>query len=216
MSTSTVNSPKRARSRTPGSTPTLQWAGIVTARGARGYCVVSGDLQTEALRAASCLLEPEIGDTVACLEIAPSQYWIVAVLQREEGVKDVLRFQRSARVETAGSELALKADSIAMNSCAFRLATEDADLLADRAQWVGEEFKGVGKAFRIAGALLSTAFDRVSHFSKHYLRRTEGLDRVQAQMLQQDATQLMQISAEHTVINGEKLVKARGGQIHLG
>lgn len=207
---------KRTRSRTPRTTPATHCAGIVTSRTDERYVFVSGELQTEVRRAASCLLEPEVGDTVACLEVAPREFWIVAVLQREEGVDDVLRFQRNAHVETKGAMLTLKAESIALQSQAFRLAADDAEMVAERTHWVGSEFKAVGKAFKIAGALLSTAFDRVSHFSKHHLRITEGLDRVQAQMVQQEAAQLMQLSAEHTLINGEKLVKARGGQIHLG
>lgn len=207
---------KRTRGRTPRTTPATHCAGIVTARDEGRYSFVSGELQTEARRAASCLLEPEVGDTVACLEVAPREFWIVAVLQREEGVDDVLRFQRNAHVETAGTELTLKAGSIALQTQTFQLAADDAEMVADRAHWVGSEFKAVGKAFKIAGAVLSTAFDRVSHFSKHHLRITEGLDRVRAQTLQQEAAQLMQLSAEHTLINGEKLVKARGGQIHLG
>jgi hypothetical protein len=68
-------------------------AGTVVQEGAGRFGVRSGAHVLPARRAASCLLEPILGDSVACLRLAPDEIWIVAVLQREEGVEHVLRAQ---------------------------------------------------------------------------------------------------------------------------
>ena len=77
-------------------------------------------------------------------------------------------------------------------------------------------FKKMGGAMKAIGATLSTLFDRAHHHAGQHLRTTEGLDRTQAQHLELQAKQLLQIHAEHALIEGEQLVKARGGQIHFG
>jgi hypothetical protein len=74
----------------------------------------------------------------------------------------------------------------------------------------------IGATMKLIGSLFSTVFDRATHFSKHHLRTTDGVDRVQATHIEQDAGQLLRLSGEHALINGEKLVKTRGGQIHFG
>ena len=89
------------------------------------------------------------------------------------------------------------------------LRCEQADLMGTRLHLVAGTLKAVGSA-------LSTVFDRVLHHSRQHLRTTEGLDKVQADQLVCQASQLLELHGEHTLINGEKLVKARGAQIHFG
>ena len=74
----------------------------------------------------------------------------------------------------------------------------------------------VGSGIKIVGSALSSVMDRVQHFSRHYLRTTDGVDRVSATHIECEARQLLRLEGEHALINGEKLVKARGAQIHFG
>jgi hypothetical protein len=66
------------------------------------------------------------------------------------------------------------------------------------------------------GNTCSTVFDQVQHYAQRHLRTTQGLDRVQAQQLDLQAEQLLQLHGQHTLVDGEKLIKARGAQIHFG
>jgi hypothetical protein len=91
-----------------------------------------------------------------------------------------------------------------------------AQVAADTAQVVGGEVRLIGATMKLIGSLLSTVFERATHFSKHHLRTTEGVDRVQATHIEQEAGQLLRLSGEHALVTGEKLVKTRGGQIHFG
>jgi len=88
--------------------------------------------------------------------------------------------------------------------------------VGDTVEVVGRDVRLVATSLRLVGSLLSSVMDRVNHFSRHYLRTTEGEDRVTATHVDVEATQLLKVQGEHTLVNGAKLVKARGGQIHFG
>ena len=81
---------------------------------------------------------------------------------------------------------------------------------------VGRQFRLIAGSVRLIGGVLSTVMERVHHFSKHYLRTTDGTDRVSATHIECEAKQLLRMEAEHTLVNGSKLIKARGSQIHFG
>jgi hypothetical protein len=198
-------------------TPTpVHGVGIVVGHAERVFRVDSADGVWAARRAASCLLEPVIGDLVACLRLAPDEVWIIAVLEREEGVEHTLRCDGATRIVTGEAELTIESRAVHVQTQEFALKTARAEIAADDAQVVGSELRVIGARMKLIGTLLSTVFDRVTHFSKHYLRTTDGVDRVQATHIEQEAGQLLRLSGEHALINGEKLVKTRGGQIHFG
>lgn len=212
-------SPKAAKASAPDWSRAIaseNRIGIVTGVGPAGFRVRIGTQEQTAQKAVSCLLRPEVGDTVACLCIEPSQFWLLAVLQREEGVANVLQCEGATRLDVAGGGLTLAAPALALESDAFALRAQQVDVAADEARLMGRQLKVMGSALKVVGSALSTVFDRVTHFSKHHLRTTEGVDRVQAAQMQREATGLMQITGEHTLLNGEKLVKAQGSQIHFG
>lgn len=215
--------PPRNRTRTPAArtptavpTPASHCVGIVTAVEQARYTVTSGTLVASARRASSCLLEVAPGDTVACLQVAPDELWILAILQREEGVSTVLRCQGDTRFEVQDGALSFHAPTLHLESLKMQIDTHDAEITTERARLVGRELTLVGTAIKAIGSALHTVFDRVSHFSKQHQRRTDGLDRVSATHLERRADQLLQLSGEHALINGDKLVKTRGSQIHFG
>jgi len=172
-------------------------------------------LPRTAHRAASCLLAPAPGDLVACLDLASDGLWIVAVLrQAQPDATLTLRTAGAMRIEAAAlalcaPELALEGETIGVRATRLQVASDEAELLGGR-------LKVLGATLKVIGDSLSTVFDRVAHFSKHHLRTTEGLDRVHATQIEQQASQILRLSSEHTLVNGEKLVKARGAQIHFG
>jgi hypothetical protein len=204
-----TNTSSRARPavRSQSPTPAQSCVGLVTSCDGHGLRVTSGGLQALGRRAASCLLEPAVGDTVACLLVAPDEVWVLAVLQREEGVANVLR---------CDGPLTLAAPGLALETQAFTLRAETATVSAQDAEVTGRDLRVIGTAVKLVGSVLSTVFDRVTHFSRNHLRTTEGIDRVQATHVECEAQQLARISGQHLLLNGQDLVKARGGQIHFG
>jgi hypothetical protein len=216
MKTVTEKNAATTARRTAAPTPAQWCVGVIQADGHGALMLHSGGLKARATRAVSCLLEPQAGDSVACLRVAPDEVWVIAVLQREEGVSNVLSCQGDTVLRAEQGELRLEASRLHMASEQLDIATGQTRLASDSVEVVGRQLRVVGTAIKVVGSLLSTVMDRVNHFSKHHLRTTEGIDRVSATHVECEARQLMRLDAQHTLITGQDLVKARGGQIHFG
>jgi hypothetical protein len=175
-----------------------------------------GALQGRARRAASCLLEPAPGDTVACLRVAAKELWVLAVLHRDAAQMQLLRMRGDTRIEVEGGTLQLQAPHIGIEGRQLQLSAHEAKMAVDSAELVGRHLRVTGSVLKLVGSVLSSVMDRVNHYSRHYLRTTDGIDRVAATHVECEARQLLRLSGEHALVNGEKLVKARGGQIHFG
>lgn len=203
---------KSTASPTPG-----EWCvGIVHASGDTGLRISSGGFQARALRAVSCLLQPADGDSVACLRVAPDEVWIVAVLQREEGIANILSCSGNTSLQVHQGGLQIEARAVALSTEHLDITSKEARMATESATIAGKQLKIIGTVIKVAGSVMSTVMDRVNHFSKHYLRTTEGIDRVSATHIEYEAQQLMRLDAEHMLVSGAQLVKARGAQIHFG
>jgi hypothetical protein len=197
-------------------TPANHCVGIVVAMENERFTISSGAVVVGGRCAASCLLEPAIGDSVACLLVAPDEVWILAVLMREEGIPNRLLCRGATRLEVEGGDLTLKSVGLEMETARLTVRAEQMDVNTNEAVVVGREFRFISSTLKLVGSLFSSVFDRVNHFSKHHQRTTEGLDRVQANYLEQDARQLLRLSGESTVITGQTLIKAQANQVHIG
>lgn len=214
---STVSAAPRARRREPARAIAGEWCvGILGTDAAGTQVVASGDLQLRARRAASCLLEPANGDSVACLRIAPQEVWIMAVLQREEGTANVLSCADNLRIAVNDGVLELEAARVGVKSDELDIAAQKTRVATDTADVVGREMHLIATSIKVVGSVLSSVMERVQHFSRHYLRTTDGIDRVAATHLECEAKQLLRLEGEHTLVNGRELIKARGAQIHFG
>ncbi|MEN9395562.1 MAG: hypothetical protein RLZ81_92 [Pseudomonadota bacterium] len=197
-------------------TPADWCVGVVTEVKDGRFVVISGKLQARASSAASCLLEPAKGDSVACLRVAPDEVWILAVLQREECAEQVLRCQGNTRWVVEGGALTLEAPELRIRGDGLDVSVQRTTLATDTGEVVGRQFRLIASSVKLIGGVLSSVMERVNHFSKHYLRTTDGTDRVSATHIECEAKQLLRMEAEHTLVNGSKLIKARGSQIHFG
>lgn len=209
----------RASRRSPVAAPDappVSWCvAVVHAVDGEGLTVEIDALHRPALRAAGCLLAPATGDSVACLQ-TPQGVWVLSVLQQAACNAGVLRLQGDTRIELAEGTLALHAPRLEMHSDWLQVRAGDARLALESAELVGRHLRVIGSVVKVVGSVLSTVMDRVNHYSRHYLRTTDGIDRVAATHVECEAKQLLRLSGEHTLVNGEKLVKARSAQIHFG
>lgn len=221
-STATRPSSSRAAAATATHGPAAlgaEWCvGVVTAAGPDGLTVVSGARQATARRALGCLLAPRPGDTVACLRAAPDEWWVMTVLGRDTSeVPHLLSLPGDTVLQADGGTLALQAEALDLRATrSLALTARQAQVAVDGAEVVGRQLRVSAGVFKLVGSVLSTVMERVQHHSRHYLRHTEGLDQVQATHVHCEAAQTLRLSGEHALVNGEKLVKARGAQIHFG
>lgn len=217
------SSPLARRSRNgatpaPSSSVAQFCVGVVAERDDTGGLQVrSGSAILQARRAASCLLEPAPGDSVACLQCDPGEAWVTAVLHRDEGAVHVLRAaEGAAGLRIEGGPLAMHGTRIDLHADRFEGRFASAAITVDRAEIVGRCVSVMAGQLKAVGQLLSTVMERVQHFSRGYVRTTEGIDRVAATHVEVEAEALLRMDAEHALVNGRSLVKARGAQIHFG
>lgn len=189
------------------ATPALQAVGLVTGQEGGAWLLRSGAVVLRARRAASCLLQPAVGDTVALCLVAPDEAWVTAVLERDGAAADVLASERP---------LTLESPALTLQAAQVRVQSQSLEAATDSARLVASEVNLYGSVVKLVGQTLSSVFERVTHFARHHLRHTESIDRVQARHVEIEAQQMVRVSSEHTLLNGDKLVKARGGQIHFG
>ena len=178
--------------------------------------------------AVSCLVPPQAGDSVACWRVAQGDadgVFIVAVLTRQHA-EAPSRVRIGNGVELSAQDGALTihaANSMQLKTPAFALRAEQAELQADKVSLVYRSLQSIGEIaaatigqIRLVGSMLSTVFDSQVHHAKQHQRTVDGVDRLQAQVIQQHASSLLHLQGENLLANGERVIKMQGAQIHLG
>ncbi len=199
-----------------------QGRAIVLQSSGEGYVLDEG-AEGPALRAASCLLRPEVGDRVWFVAQGGETY-ILAVLVRaaqtpaQLGVDGdaVLRVEGQLEI-SAGESLDLHSEGpLALRSDELRVRTRVARIFMDECSAVLRSlFTHLSKS-TIVAKVVETFAARVSVHSKSSSRVTEGVDQVHAGVLERRAEKAIHLESELTMVKGGELVKVDGGQIHVG
>ena len=175
-----------------------------------------------ARRAASCLLEPCVGDRVWFVVEAglPGEQgcFVTAVLEREEEARPArLSVEGTSEVCVQASRLTLRADTrLELQADELRAQSRLARVVLGECSAVLRSLFTHASKLTIVGKLVETIADQLSTHSKVSQRTVEELDQVKSGTIDYRATGSAQIGAEHALITGAELVKVDGGQIHLG
>lgn len=198
----------------PAPTPTpWQGPGVVCASAEDGWVINADTGSFTARLAASCLLQPQVGDTVWCCGVVTegeaARYWLTHVLDRAEPSAARVELPANATLATADGRLALHTDALLVRS-------QRMDVICEQASVIGAAWEAVVGAVQLTGQTLRSVFDRVTHTAQHHQRVTSGSDSVHANIIDLRAGQLATIQGEHVLVQGEKLIKSRAAQIHMG
>lgn len=190
--------------------------------------VRAGRHHYSAERAVSCLVSPQAGDQVACWRVAKGNadtVFVVAVLARPHA-DTPCRVCIGSGVELGAHDGALTvraARSIQLETPGFELQTEQAELRAGKVSLVYRSLQSIGEIasatigqIRLVGSMLSTVFDSQVHHARQHQRTVDGVDRLEAQVIQQHASSLLHLQGENLLANGERVIKMQSAQIHLG
>jgi hypothetical protein len=191
-----------------------------------GAWLLAGDEgEFEARRAASCLLEPALGDEVWFVGRVDRGHFVTAVLERAASDSPArLRVDGDAelaagghlRVEgEAGLELATK-QRLDLSSDELRVRARLGQVILDECSLVLRKLLSHVTRGTYVGKVLETLVDRVRQHSKTSYRSVAEIDQVQAGVIDHRASASAQLHGKQTLITGEELVKADGGQIHIG
>lgn len=195
--------------------------GVATVVAAEGHSAIAqyGGRTFSMRVAASCLLLPAAGDLVWwCADHgdADGTRWITQLLERAGSAAPTLQLPADTTLCAGGGFLRIVADDLRLESDALQIKTRQARLLFDTAEAVGACWQAVVGALRWTGSSIAAVVGNVTLAAKTHQRFTEGSDTVRAGTLDLRAQGLATLHAEHVLIEGERLVKARAPQIHMG
>ena len=183
---------------------------------------IHGRLQ-DAQIAASCLLQPTAGDLVAFAQ-AGANVWVLHVLQRATHNPALVELPADATVQTANhSEMHLQAATLKVNADYVdvkakhsRLHGSASEVVLETCLSVVQSLEAIWQQTRLVGKQWFSMFDQHQSHAREHRRNSEQLDATQAGVVDIRGKSLANMQGEQVVVEGQKLVKVRGGQIHMG
>lgn len=202
-----------------------QAAGRITRVQGALFTVLSGSAGYDACRAASCLLEPQEGDTVLLSIVPGRRTYIVAVLEREAEGGGRLAFQGDTELQVRNGTLVVAAaDGIDLVSTAavrvtseeLKVTTRAANVVVDQLGLVGAAVQAHVQRVKVVAETIDQAADRVVQRLKRAYRFVAEMDQTRAQRIDLSADKSLNLHAENAVVTAQELVKVDGSQIHMG
>jgi len=139
-----------------------------------------------ARRAASCLLEPCVGDRVALLSSPRGECWVIAVLERAEPA--------SVAALSVDGDLALRGATVSI---------------------AGSADVEIGRA-RLTASTLDVVAERVHTRAKRVMRFVEEIEQLRAGGIDAVARNLLNLRGKTTVVTAEEVAKIDGAQVLIG
>ncbi|MDX7985942.1 DUF3540 domain-containing protein [Xenorhabdus sp. 12] len=159
-------------------------------------------------RAVSCLLTPEMGDTVLLTKIN-DQLWILAILERAEP-------QSSAEICIPG-DLSISAQgNLNLNSDGLNITADNGNCHINEMQYSGESLSVWLSVSRLVGNQLESVWQNITQLSNRLFRHTTQTEQVHAGQLDMQAESYARLHAQNTVVTAKAIAKIDAEQIHIG
>ncbi|WP_437616043.1 DUF3540 domain-containing protein [Sorangium sp. So ce834] len=199
---------------------------VATVVGVSGRClrVRSSSGELEARRAASCLLDPALGDEVLVAHHERGSH-VLAVLERDEDAPARLSAEGDLEIAAAAGKVSVSGrDGVEV------LTPGEAVIAAGAARVSAGRAEAVLGALSLLGDSVTAHVDRVKTVAQSVEtvaeRLVQRLDRayrfiarsetVRAEYVEFEARSAFHVKAEATLVNSGGLTKIDGPQIHLG
>jgi hypothetical protein len=189
----------------------FQTIGELTEFAERGWVVRSEDGTFPVQRAASCLLDPQLGDTVLVAGRQVGSLFVLAVLERSEGSTSSISAEGDLRIELRSGRF-----TVAATEGVDLVSATEVSLVSDRIEARAREGVFAIGTVRAVGTALDAVYDRLSQKVQIAFRRVVKLDRLRAGQIDYAADEMVRIHSENTVVTSEGLVKMDGKQVHIG
>lgn len=205
------------------STPAspVHFLGTITALTEEGRFAVVDDegVAWACRRAASCLLQPGVGDTVLVSGPDSARAYLIAVIEQADA--------SASRIEAPGNvTLGASGNGQVTIASATQLLLRSDDTLALKAGRgecdVGElrltarSAQAAVGSMRLIGKVFESVADRIVQMARQSLRLTDEVDQVRAGHVDYKATETLRLHGQHAMVTGKELVKVDAAQIHMG
>ena len=169
-----------------------------------------------ARRAASCLLEPLVGDKVLLVTDMEAGDYVLAVLERDAGRLSTLSLPGDAQIQVQGGRLTVSAREIAMQSGSLKVEALKGEVTVHELSLVGEAWRSCVDRVKSVGRSFDSILERCHQRVSRSYRVVDELDQVKAGQIDYQAETTLQMHAKYNLMTADELVKLDGEQIHLG
>ncbi|WP_144630628.1 DUF3540 domain-containing protein [Bordetella genomosp. 13] len=200
--------------------------GTLVRRGENGdYAVRCDGREWLARRAASCLLAPEVGDTVMISGPDASRVYLIAVIEQADPASGTVEMEGRMVLRSRTGDVALQAagDVRIAGRAGVRVETEtlqvqarEAGCTAARMNYLAGEVHGAVGTMRLVGKVYEAVVDRLSHLSRLAFRSASEVEHVRVGTMDYQAEQSARVHAPYTVVTADALVKVDAKQVHMG
>ncbi|MDP9606911.1 DUF3540 domain-containing protein [Variovorax sp. NFACC27] len=200
--------------------------GVVTGALPGGiYTVVCDEVPLRCQRAASCLLRPEMGDTVLVSGPDAQRLYLTAVAEQADSSMSRIETEGSMTLAANSGEVNIEADtqlalkgrqSVHIGTSRLALDAAEADCRVGRLDYEGTNVEARVLNVRIIGRLYETVVDRLVQLSRSAFRMTDGVEQVRAGRLDYQADEMLRVHAKNTFVTADRVVKVDARQIHVG
>ncbi|AYA40076.1 DUF3540 domain-containing protein [Xenorhabdus nematophila] len=159
-------------------------------------------------RAASCLLAPELGDTVLITKVE-NQLWVLAILERAEQ-------QHPAEIHVPGDLTITSLGNLSMNSNGLNIRANTGNCHISEMQYSGESVSAWVSVTRLVGNQFESLWQTVTQLSNRLFRHTVQTEKVHAGQLDMQAENYARLHARQTIVTAKAMTKIDAEQIHIG
>jgi hypothetical protein len=202
-----------------------QDVGSVVSTAERALQVAVAGVTHEARRAASCLLEPEVGDLVLVTLVPGRGCYVLAVLERQDTGHARLVHEGDLELQLPTGRLSMTAaqgmsvvsgKEVSCVTSSVRLHAAEADLFLERTSFLGRLARVEVESLKMLGRFFDSVIERLSQRVQRSYRKIEGMEQVRAEQLDYVAEKNVSVRGHNTLVTAEQLVKLDGEQVHLG
>jgi Protein of unknown function (DUF3540) len=178
----------------------------------------------QARRAKSCLVAPEIGDTVLCSS-GPEGTFVLAVLEGGEGAPTRLAADGDLQIQSRDGRVVVSAPEgvdivsggpVAMTSAELHVRARNGSIAVEELGFFGKLVQAEVSKVALAAHEVDTVVTRLTQRAKRVFRFVDEIDQTRAGTVDLRAQNLVGIRGENAVISARVLAKIDGEQIHLG
>jgi len=179
----------------------------------------------EARRAKSCLVAPEVGDSVLCALEPDGAAFVVAVLAGLEGAPTKLAVDGDLNLQARGGRVSLCASegvdivsggAVAMTSSELHVRAKKGSMAIEELGFFGRLVQAEVAKVSLVAQEVDSVLTRLTQRAKRVFRFVEEIDQTRAGTVDMRAQNLIAIRGENAVISARVLAKVDGEQIHLG
>lgn len=175
--------------------------------------------EVTARRAASCLLEPAMGDRVLLATEERGDAYVLAILEQRDPAAATLSVEGDLTLRSVRGKVTVAAQEGVelVTAAAARIMARAVDVEAVEALSVlGGAVKAELGKVKMYAATLDAFFERVSQHAKRSYRTVEEVDQVKARHIDYAAEGNAHLRGENALVTAHDLVKLNGDQVHVG